>query len=87
MREMSRLILACGPVFTLLLAQGGEFAFVLMASAEELNFLPTSITNYVVLVVGISMALTGPLVIGFERLIHIFFVDHNSNQLSICKKP
>ncbi|MFO1390448.1 cation:proton antiporter [Cellvibrio sp.] len=53
----------------IMLAQGGEFAFVLMASAEELNFLPTSITNYVVLVVGISMALTGPLVIGFERLI------------------
>ncbi|RYZ93576.1 MAG: potassium transporter, partial [Moraxellaceae bacterium] len=54
----------------IMLAQGGEFAFVLMASAEELNFLPAAIANYVVLVVGISMALTGPLVIGFERLIH-----------------
>lgn len=53
----------------IMLAQGGEFAFVLMASAEELNFLPAAIANYVVLVVGISMALTGPLVIGFERLI------------------
>ncbi len=53
----------------IMLAQGGEFAFVLMASAEELNFLPVAIANYVVLVVGISMALTGPLVIGFERLI------------------
>lgn len=53
----------------IMLAQGGEFAFVLMASAEELNFLPTAIASYVVLVVGISMALTGPLVIGFERLI------------------
>jgi CPA2 family monovalent cation:H+ antiporter-2 len=54
----------------IMLAQGGEFAFVLMASAEELNFLSAAIANYVVLVVGISMALTGPLVIGFERLIH-----------------
>lgn len=54
----------------IMLAQGGEFAFVLMASAEELNFIPASISNYVVLVVGISMALTGPMVIGFERLIH-----------------
>lgn len=53
----------------IMLAQGGEFAFVLMASAEELNFLPTAIASYVVLVVGISMALTGPLVIGFEHLI------------------
>lgn len=53
----------------IMLAQGGEFAFVLMASAEELNFIPAAIANYVVLVVGISMALTGPMVIGFERLI------------------
>jgi monovalent cation:proton antiporter-2 (CPA2) family protein len=53
----------------IMLAQGGEFAFVLMASAEELNFLPAEIASYVVLVVGISMALTGPLVIGFEHLI------------------
>ncbi len=52
-----------------MLAQGGEFAFVLMASAEELNFLPPGIANYVVLVVGISMALTGPMVILFERVL------------------
>ncbi|RYY73993.1 MAG: potassium transporter [Gammaproteobacteria bacterium] len=52
-----------------MLAQGGEFAFVLMASAEELNFLPPGIANYVVLVVGISMALTGPAVIVFERIL------------------
>jgi monovalent cation:proton antiporter-2 (CPA2) family protein len=59
-----------GVFLGIMLAQGGEFAFVLMASAEELNFIPTAIANYVVLVVGISMALTGPMVIGFERLIH-----------------
>ncbi|RYY04888.1 MAG: potassium transporter [Gammaproteobacteria bacterium] len=52
-----------------MLAQGGEFAFVLMASADELNFLPVGVANYVVLVVGISMALTGPLVILFERIL------------------
>ena len=58
-----------GILMGIMLAQGGEFAFVLMASAEELNFLPSTIASYVVLVVGISMALTGPMVIGFERLI------------------
>ena len=52
----------------IMLGQGGEFAFVLMASADELNFLPAGIANYVVLVVGISMALTGPMVILFERI-------------------
>ena len=53
----------------IMLAQGGEFAFVLMASAEELSFLPPGIANYVVLVVGISMALTGPMVILWERIL------------------
>jgi monovalent cation:proton antiporter-2 (CPA2) family protein len=58
-----------GILLGIMLAQGGEFAFVLMASAEELSFLPSDITQYVVLVVGISMALTGPLVILFDALI------------------
>jgi len=58
-----------GVLLGIMLAQGGEFAFVLMASAEELSFLPSNIANYVVLVVGISMALTGPAVIVFDRLI------------------
>lgn len=58
-----------GVLLGIMLAQGGEFAFVLMASAEELNFVPAQVANYVVLVVGISMALTGPLVILFDRLI------------------
>jgi len=58
-----------GILLGIMLAQGGEFAFVLMASAEELSFVPSQISNYVVLVVGISMALTGPLVIVFEHLI------------------
>jgi monovalent cation:proton antiporter-2 (CPA2) family protein len=59
-----------GILLGLMLSQGGEFAFVLMASADELNFLPVQTTNFIVLVVGISMALTGPLVIGFQHLIH-----------------
>lgn len=53
----------------IMLAQGGEFSFVLMASAEELSFLPATITNYIVLVVGISMALTSPLVFIYDRLV------------------
>jgi monovalent cation:proton antiporter-2 (CPA2) family protein len=54
---------------SIMLAQGGEFAFVVMASANEIHFLPESITNYVVLVVGISMALTGPMVMLYQGLI------------------
>lgn len=58
-----------GILLGIMLAQGGEFAFVVMASAEEINFLPDSYAGYVVLIVGISMALTGPFVIGFQRII------------------
>ena len=46
----------------LMLAQGGEFAFVVMAKALGLNLISAELTNYIVLVVGVSMALTSPLV-------------------------
>jgi monovalent cation:proton antiporter-2 (CPA2) family protein len=53
----------------IMLAQGGEFAFVVMASAHEIHFLPEVMTSYVVLVVGISMALTGPMVMLYQGLV------------------
>lgn len=55
-----------GIVMGLMLAQGSEFAFVVMSSAADTQFLSELIKNYVVLVVGVSMALTGPLVMLFS---------------------
>lgn len=55
-----------GILLGIMLAQGGEFAFVVMATAEEAAFIPKEISGYVVLVVGISMALTTPLVMLHE---------------------
>ncbi len=49
-----------------MLAQGGEFAFVVMATAEQAAFIPKEISSYVVLVVGISMAFTSPLIMLYE---------------------
>lgn len=57
-----------GLLVGVMLAQGGEFAFVVMSTAEQTRFLPEDISNYVVLVVGISMALTSPLVILHELI-------------------
>lgn len=57
-----------GLLMGVMLAQGGEFAFVVMSTAEQTQFLPKDIANYVVLVVGISMALTSPLVILHELI-------------------
>lgn len=50
------------------MAQSGEFAFVVMATAEQSAFIPADISSYVVLVVGVSMALTSPLVMLYELL-------------------
>ena len=47
----------------LMLSQGGEFAFVVMAQASGNGVLPMQISSEVTLIVGISMALTAPLVI------------------------
>ena len=47
----------------LMLSQGGEFAFVVMAQASGNGLLPIQISSEVTLIVGISMALTAPLVI------------------------
>ncbi|HSC67367.1 MAG TPA: monovalent cation:proton antiporter-2 (CPA2) family protein [Cellvibrio sp.] len=55
-----------GLLMGIMLAQSGEFAFVVMATAEQSAFIPKEISNYVVLVVGISMALTSPLVLLHE---------------------
>lgn len=47
----------------LMLSQGGEFAFVVMAQAAGTGLLGELVADQVTLIVGISMALTSPLVI------------------------
>lgn len=47
----------------LMLSQGGEFAFVVMAQASTNSIIPAIIADQVTLVVGLSMAMTAPLVI------------------------
>jgi len=51
-----------GILMGIMLAQGSEFAFVVMATAVDTQFVSETIANYAILVVGVSMALTGPLV-------------------------
>lgn len=41
-----------------MLAQGGEFAFVLLSLAEELKVLPEDLNKLLIIVVVLSMALT-----------------------------
>lgn len=51
----------------LMLSQGGEFAFVVMSKAVSLNLIESAIADYLVLIVGVSMALTSPLVVIIKR--------------------
>lgn len=52
-----------GLTMGLMLSQGGEFAFVIMTEALQLGLVDTEISNRIVMIVGLSMALTAPAVI------------------------
>ncbi|MDN3652484.1 monovalent cation:proton antiporter-2 (CPA2) family protein [Thalassotalea ponticola] len=52
----------------LMLSQGGEFAFVIFSVGLADGLLPKAIADQATLVVGLSMALTSPLVMWYEYL-------------------
>lgn len=56
-------------IFSFSLAQGGEFAFVLLSFAALNGVIPDAVTDSLVLVVALSMALTPLLMIINERII------------------
>ncbi|WP_404341814.1 monovalent cation:proton antiporter-2 (CPA2) family protein [Pseudoalteromonas mariniglutinosa] len=57
-------------LFTFALAQGGEFAFVLLSLTSSLHILSVEQTNITTLVVAISMLITPLLLILYEQLQH-----------------
>lgn len=52
----------------LMLSQGGEFAFVVMSQAVLVNLFSTELSEQVTLIVGLSMALTSPLVVMHRKM-------------------
>ncbi|EED36076.1 glutathione-regulated potassium-efflux system protein KefC [Luminiphilus syltensis NOR5-1B] len=60
---------ADGWLFTLSLAQAGEFGFVLISYATQNRVLPDSLTSVLSLVVALSMFCTPLLFIAFDRLV------------------
>ncbi len=56
-------------LFALSLAQGGEFAFVLLSFATQNAVLPTAIADLLVAAVALSMAITPLLLLVWERVI------------------
>lgn len=64
-----KLQLADNLMFSFLLAQGGEFAFLLVSFALQTHALNLEISNLLILVVALSMVLTPVAIILFEKLI------------------
>ncbi|HEX4855672.1 MAG TPA: monovalent cation:proton antiporter-2 (CPA2) family protein [Limnobacter sp.] len=56
-----------GLMLGLMLCQGGEFGFVIMAQAMELKLLGEGTAGLVNMMIGLSMAFTAPAVIWFDR--------------------
>lgn len=55
------------PVFTLLLAQGGEFAFVVFQSAASARVFSAEVASLLIGAVALSMLVTPLLLVGFDR--------------------
>lgn len=57
-------------LFTLGLAQAGEFGFLIVSFAVQQTILPTAIAQTTLLVISLSMLLTPALFIGYDQLAH-----------------
>ena len=62
-----------------MLAQGGEFAFVLLSLAAELKVLPEELNKLLIIVVVISMALTPGLASVGKYLAEKWYPDEESS--------
>ncbi|QQL45389.1 monovalent cation:proton antiporter-2 (CPA2) family protein [Sulfuriroseicoccus oceanibius] len=78
--RVSKLSLDHRSVFTLALAQGGEFAFVLFAVAAPLGIISAQLKAEMTAVVVLSMALTPILFLAAERLLFPRFVGSGGDE-------
>jgi voltage-gated potassium channel Kch len=70
-----RLNLADALMFAFLLAQGGEFAFLVFSFATQNRVIGADLSNLLIVVVVLTMILTPLLMIAYERWIRPRFVD------------
>jgi monovalent cation:proton antiporter-2 (CPA2) family protein len=70
-----RLALADNLMFAFLLAQGGEFAFLLFSFATKSQVIGSELSNLLIVVVVLTMMLTPLLIIAYDRLVRPRFVD------------
>ncbi len=72
--KLFRLNLADNLMFAFLLAQGGEFAFLLFSFATQNRVITSDVSNLLVVVVVLTMMLTPLLIIAYDRLVRPRFI-------------
>lgn len=75
------------PVFTLLLAQGGEFAFVVFQAAAGAHVFSTQTASLLIGAVAVSMLLTPLLLVLLDRLVLPRFAAGNRRELQELSEP
>jgi glutathione-regulated potassium-efflux system ancillary protein KefC len=75
------------PVFTLLLAQGGEFAFVVFQAAAGARVMPAEISSLLIGAVAVSMLLTPLLLVAIDKLVLPRYANCNTPQLEEISEP
>jgi voltage-gated potassium channel Kch len=72
--RLFRFNLADNLMFAFMLAQGGEFAFLLFSFATQNSVISSDLANLLIVVVVLSMAATPLIIIAYDRLIRPRFV-------------
>jgi glutathione-regulated potassium-efflux system ancillary protein KefC len=69
------------PVFTLLLAQGGEFAFVVFQAAAGANVLSAEASSLLIGAVAVSMLLSPLLLVAIDRIVLPHYANHHGPKM------
>jgi glutathione-regulated potassium-efflux system ancillary protein KefC len=75
------------PVFAVLLAQGGEFAFVVFQAAAGANVLSMDMSSLLIGATALSMLITPLLLIGVDKLILPRYANCNKAQMEEISEP
>jgi monovalent cation:proton antiporter-2 (CPA2) family protein len=78
--KVFRLNLADNLMFAFLLAQGGEFAFLLFSFALQSRVISSELMNLLIVVVVLTMILTPLLIVFYDRVVRPRFVDCMSTE-------
>jgi len=75
------------PVFTLLLAQGGEFAFVVFQAAAGAQVLSAETASLLIGAVAISMLLSPLLLVAIDKLLLPHYAQRNKPRMEELREP